>query len=78
MSEQQHKTKTSHSDGELQKMPSSVISNDAMSEELLSSEQKMLMEKTEQSNLLKNASTVQKVDTGRDVNGYRFEKVNNN
>ena len=76
MSEQQHQLKMSYSDGELQKRPPSQLSNDALSEEALNSEQKMLVEKNEQSNLIKNVNTVQKVDTGRDINGYRFVKVN--
>ena len=76
MSEQQDQPKMSYSDGELQKRPPSQISNDGISEELLNSEQKVLVEKNEQSNLIKNVNTVQKVDTGRDINGYRFVKVN--
>ena len=77
MSEQQHQPKMSYSDGELQKGPPSQISHDAISEELLNSEKKMLVEKNEQSNLIQNVNTVQKVETGRDINGYRFVEVNN-
>ena len=76
MSEQQHQPKMSDSDGEHQKRPPSQISNDA-DEEVLSSEQKALVEKNEQSNSIKNVNTVQKVDTGRNIHGYRFVKVNN-
>ena len=69
----------SYSCGELQKDPTSeIFSNEAMSEELLNSEQKMLLEKHGQNNTIKNMNIVQKVDTGRTVIGYRFVKVSSN
>ena len=77
MSEQQHQPKISNFDGEHQKGPPSQMSHDAISEELLNSEQKMLEEKNEHSNLIQNVNIVQKVDAGRDITGYRFVKVNN-
>ena len=75
MIDQACKSKMISSDlGKIQKTrDSSQISNDTtVSEALISSEQKLLIE---QNNPIKNVNTIQKVDTGRNINGYRFVKV---
>ena len=74
MIDQACKSKMISSDEKIKKTrDSSQISNDTtVSEALISSEQKLLIE---QNNPIKNVNTIQKVDTGRNINGYRFVKV---
>ena len=56
------------------KRPSSALSNEGLDEALISNEQKMLPENRD---ALKTINTVQKVDNGRHMYGYRFVKVRN-
>ena len=54
------------------KRPSSAMSNEGLDDEQISCEQKMLPENRD---ALKSINTVQKVDNGRNMYGYRFVKV---
>ena len=54
------------------KRPSTGMLNEDIDEDMISCEQKMLPDKLDD---LKGISTVQKVDNGRNMYGYRFVKV---
>ena len=54
------------------KRPSTAMLNEDIDEDMISCEQKMLPDKLDD---LKGISTVQKVDNGRNMYGYRFVKV---
>ena len=56
----------------IDKRPSSAMSNEGLDDEQISCEQKMLPENRD---VLKSINTVQKVDNGRNMYGYRFVKV---
>ena len=56
----------------IDKRPSSIMSNEDLDDEQISCEQKMLPENRD---ALKSINTVQKVDNGRNMYGYRFVKV---
>ena len=74
MADKPSKTKMDLKNENISNRPSSQISNDDLCEEVISSEQKMLPGKSE---ALKSINSVQKVDNGRNLHGYRFVKVSN-
>ena len=75
MVDEPYETRMNQTKENISNRPSSQISNDDLCEDIISSEQKMLPGNTE---ALKNINSVQKVDNGRNLHGYRFVKVSNN